>query len=78
MYRVTISEKGQIVIPAALRSKYGWRRGDRLLVTEQDGRLVLEPLSPQGFLKLQGAFRGGSSLTAALLRERAADRRRGK
>ena len=42
---VTVSEKGQIVIPASLRTRLGITAGTRLEVTEEGGnlRLLVEP-----------------------------------
>ena len=42
---VTVSEKGQVVIPAVLRARLGISAGTRLEVTEEGGnlRLLLEP-----------------------------------
>lgn len=43
---VTVSEKGQVVIPAVLRARLGISAGTRLEVIEEGGnlRLLLEPL----------------------------------
>ena len=43
--KVTISEKGQIVIPNVLRKRYGLQKGDKLSVEEVDGAIVLRPLA---------------------------------
>lgn len=42
---ITVSEKGQIVIPASLRVRLGISAGTRLEVTEEGGnlRLLVEP-----------------------------------
>lgn len=42
---VTVSEKGQVVIPASLRARLGISAGTRLEVTEDGGnlRLLVEP-----------------------------------
>lgn len=42
---VTVSEKGQVVIPATLRARLGISAGTRLEVTEEGGnlRLLVEP-----------------------------------
>lgn len=72
------TEKGQIVIPAALRKKYGIKKGTRIQVYEQDDHIVLNPLSPEMIRarldKLQGIVKGGPSMTKELEEERARDR----
>ena len=72
------TEKGQIVIPAALRKKYGIKKGTRIQVYEQNDHIVLNPLSPEVIRarlnKLQGIVKGGPSMTKELEEERALDR----
>ena len=71
------TEKGQIVIPAALRKKYGIKKGTRIQVYEKDGDIVINPLSPEVIKarieKLRGIVKGGPSLTKELEAERARD-----
>ena len=43
MITATLSSKGQLVIPGALRRALDLKAGDHLLLSLQDGRLVLEP-----------------------------------
>lgn len=76
MLRVTISEKGQIVIPVALRRLYGLSPGDKLAVEGKDGQIVLRPLPRHPLINLKGRYKtvGNGSLTASLLRERQAER----
>ncbi len=40
---VTLSSKGQIVIPREIRQTLGLRKGDRLYVTREGDRIVLTP-----------------------------------
>jgi len=42
---ITVSEKGQVVIPAAIRRRLGISAGTRMEVSEENGniRLLLEP-----------------------------------
>jgi AbrB family looped-hinge helix DNA binding protein len=71
------TEKGQIVIPAALRKKFGIKKGTRIQVYEQDDHIILDPLSPElikaRIEKLRGIIKGGPSLTKELEVERARD-----
>ena len=57
---VTSTVKGKIVIPTALRKKFGIVRGTPVNVYEQDNKIVLEPvhcdpiLEGKGILKTKG------------------------
>ena len=72
------TEKGQIVIPAPLRKKYGIKKGTRIQIYEQGDQIVLNPLSPEviraKLQKLRGIVKGGPSLTKELEAERARDK----
>ncbi len=37
-----VSEKGQVTIPKALRSRFGIRPGEEVMFREEDGRIVME------------------------------------
>jgi AbrB family looped-hinge helix DNA binding protein len=73
-----VTEKGQIVIPAALRKKFGIKKGTRIKVSESDDQIILTPLTPQiirqKIEKLYGSVKGGPSLTKELEAERARDK----
>lgn len=57
---VTSTIKGQILIPAELRKKYGIEKGTRLNVYEKEEKIIVEPLtddlveSGRGILKTKG------------------------
>jgi AbrB family looped-hinge helix DNA binding protein len=54
-----ISSKGQLVIPAKLRRKYGLKEGVRVVFQEDEhGRLSLEPSSFADVYALRGIGRG--------------------
>jgi bifunctional DNA-binding transcriptional regulator/antitoxin component of YhaV-PrlF toxin-antitoxin module len=67
---------GRACFPSEIRSKYDLRKGDRFLVREEAGAIVLQPLERHPVLDLRGAYKGDAELTEALLRERRADRAR--
>jgi AbrB family looped-hinge helix DNA binding protein len=67
--------KGQIVIPAALRRKYGIKNGTKIIVTDIGDAIVLKPVTEQYLKNLQGSLRGKGGLKA-LLDERHKDNER--
>lgn len=71
----TVNPKGQVTIPEAFRSKYGFPPGTRVVWIERDGDLIPRPLLSHrrlhGYLK---ARPGQRSLTEALLADRRAER----
>ena len=43
METTTLSSKGQIIIPKALRDSHNWRPGDKFLIEETPAGLILKP-----------------------------------
>ncbi len=72
-YTISISSKGQIVIPAELRRSLGLATGTQLRVTESEGHLILSPVGEQLIPKLQGSL-SGASLVEDLKAWRSPDR----
>lgn len=74
---VKVSQKGWVVIPAAIRHKYHWKTGDRVKVVDYGGVVSLVPLLHKPEDEGAGALRvRGRSLLKALQRARKEDRRR--
>jgi AbrB family looped-hinge helix DNA binding protein len=67
--------KGQIVIPSALRRKYGIRTGTKILIYDDGENIILKPVTEQYLKTLQGSLKGKGALKA-LLAERAKDKER--
>ena len=44
---ITIDAAGRLVVPMAIRTRLALRAGTRLHVCEEDGRIVLEPVSEE-------------------------------
>jgi len=42
-FEVFATEKGQVVIPAALRQRYGIKKGTKILIFDFNGQLVFAP-----------------------------------
>lgn len=74
MHTATVSAKGWVVIPKALREKYGLKKGMRVQVVDREDALLLVPLPPDPVKALHGMLKGGPSLTKELLAERARER----
>lgn len=71
-----VTTKGQLVIPARIRRKFGIKPGTRVRFVERDGEIVLQPVTGAAIRSLCGILRNGSRATAELLAERARDRER--
>jgi AbrB family looped-hinge helix DNA binding protein len=69
--------KGQIVIPATLRRKYGIKNGTKIIVTDVGGAIVLKPVTEQYIRSLQGSLKGKGGLKT-LMDERRKDKEREK
>ncbi len=65
--------KGQIVIPAALRRKYGIKKGTRIHIRDEDGRIVLQPITREHLRRLRGSLKG-TGVLESLMAERAWER----
>jgi AbrB family looped-hinge helix DNA binding protein len=65
-----VSKKGWVVIPHDIRERYGIRPGDKVHVIDYGGRIALVPALKDPIHELRGMFKGGPSLTEALLEDR--------
>lgn len=70
----TVSSKGQLVIPAAIRESMGIEPGTRVTIRQEGSRLILEPQTLAAKLRLikelRGSTAGGPSGTDMLLEDR--------
>ncbi len=76
----TLSTKGQIVIPAAIREELKMEPGTRIAVRMEGGRIVLDPETIAAKLAMidmmKGYTAGGPSMTDALIEDRRRERER--
>ena len=75
---VTVSSKGWVVIPAPIRKKIRLKPGMKMTVQELEGKIILEPQTGDTVDSLFGKLAGKSSLTRALLEDRAEEKQREK
>jgi len=75
-HRAKVSAKGWVVIPAALRKRFGIKPGASVVFQEAPDGIVLVPEEKDPVDALFGKLAGKASLTDALLRERARETKR--
>ena len=75
MTTATVSSKGQIVIPQAIRKRLNLKTGMRVVIDVNGESLVMKRVASEfpDWTSMQGMATGGPSLTDALTVERAAE-----
>ena len=74
MYKAVVSAKGQIVIPSALRKKFGVKKGAQVCLYERDGEIVIKPITDKYIQGMAGIARTKGRLLRALIQEKAKER----
>ena len=69
-----VTTKGQLVIPARLRRRFGIKKGTRVTFVEDAGRIIVQPVTREFIRGLRGSLKGEPSALAALLEERKRER----
>ena len=61
----TVTSKGQLVVPAALRRKHGIQAGTKIkFLEDQFGRIVLQPITAEYIDCVMGCLAEGADLLA--------------
>ena len=71
-----VTSKGQLVIPVRLRRRYGIKPGTNVRFIERDNEILIQPVTKEYIQNLCGLLKSGTSVTQALLKERAKDKKR--
>ena len=74
MEEATMTSKGQIVVPARLRRRYGLKPGVKVYFIERDNEILFQPVTREFIRSVHGMLSSDTSLTKELLQERARDR----
>jgi AbrB family looped-hinge helix DNA binding protein len=74
MEEAYVTSKGQLVVPARLRKRYGIKPGTKICFIERDKEIVFQPVTREYIRNVCGMLKSDSSVTQELLRERAKDR----
>lgn len=67
---VTATVKGQVVIPADLRKKYGIVKGTPVNIYEQDNKIIVEPIHEDPVEGGRGILETKGKVLARLLADR--------
>ena len=70
----TVTSKGQVVIPAALRKKYKIKKGIKLSVIDKGNKIILQPLTEEYYENMAGILNTKGSLEKAIINERSKDK----
>lgn len=71
-----VTSKGQLVVPAKLRRKYGIKPGTKVCFVERDHEIIFQPVTKEYIRSVCGMLKSDTSMTKALLEERARDKER--
>lgn len=66
-YMVSITSQGQISIPAPIRRKLGLDKSKKAVITEKDGKLLIEPV--KDLLDLKGSLKTNITASSKEIRE---------
>jgi AbrB family looped-hinge helix DNA binding protein len=69
-----VTTKGQLVIPARLRRRFGIKKGTTISFLEEGGRIVVQPVTRQFIRGLRGSLKREPSALDLLLKERKQER----
>ena len=71
-----VTSKGQLVVPAKLRRRFGIKPGTKVYFIERGGEIVFQPVTKEYIRSVCGMLKSETSVTQELLKERAKDRER--
>jgi len=69
-----VTVKGQVVIPAPLRRRLGIKKGSVVSFVEENGRIVMQPVTREFIRGLRGSLKGRPSALEHLMEERKRER----
>lgn len=69
-----VTVKGQIVVPAKIRNKFGIKRGVKVAFIEQNGKLIIQPLDKNYFESLAGILGTEGKMLKSLMEDKKKER----
>lgn len=74
MYIMTVTSKGQIIIPAILRRHLGIKMGTKVCFIEQNNELVLKPVTDDYINSIKGTLKTSGKALKMLAAEKGRER----
>ena len=71
-----VTSKGQLVVPAKLRRRYGIKPGTKVCFVERENEILFQPVTKEYIRSVCGMLKSETSVTQELLKERAKDKER--
>jgi AbrB family looped-hinge helix DNA binding protein len=69
-----VTVKGQIVVPAKIRRKFGIKKGTKIAFIEQNGKLMIQPLDKNYFESLAGILGTEGDMLKGLMDDKKRER----
>ena len=74
MDKAVVTVKGQVVIPARLRRRFGIKKGTQVYLYEREGEIILRPITDEYIRAMAGMTGTKGRLLKALKEEKAKER----
>ncbi len=74
MDKTVVTVKGQVVIPARLRRKFGIKKGTQVYLYERDGEIIVKPITDEYIRSMAGITGTKGKLLKALMEEKTKER----
>ena len=69
-----VTVKGQVVVPANIRRKFGIKKGTKIAFIEQNGKLIIQPLDKNYFESLAGILGTDGKMLKSLMDDKKRER----
>jgi AbrB family looped-hinge helix DNA binding protein len=67
---ITLTSKGQLVLPAELRRRLRLQKGTRLAVSEDNGQIIIRPVNREFIDLVRGSIRLGPDAVEDMIRSK--------
>lgn len=71
-----VTSKGQLVVPAKLRRRYGIKPGTKVCFVERENEILFQPVTKEYIRSVCGMLKSETPVTHELLKVRARDKER--